>query len=136
MNIHEYQAKEVLRGFGAHEMGAENFSLPAGVAIDAKGRIVVVDTLRHEIKLFQQDGKFVGRYGGMGSAPGNVAYPSDVAVDREGRLVVSESVGNRVQLMRENAIGEEPGPEASPTRGGGRERRPTLGFIGSSMKPP
>ena len=95
------RAGNFLRGWGAHEMGAENFSLPAGVAIDAKGRVVVVDALRHEIKLFQQDGKFIGRFGGLGAGPGNVTYPSDVAVDRQGRLVVSESVGNRVQILRE-----------------------------------
>jgi tripartite motif-containing protein 71 len=119
-----------LRGWGAHEMGAENFSLPAGVAIDAKGRIVVVDALRHEIKLFQQDGKFIGRYGGLGTGPGNVVYPSDVAVDRRGRLVVSESVGNRVQILREVEPGEQPVPAASSSKGGGRERPGSIGLVG------
>ena len=101
------RAGNFLRGWGAHEMGAENFSLPSGVAIDEKGRVVVVDALRHEIKVFQQDGKFIGRYGGMGAGPGNVTYPSDVAADGTGRLVVSESVGNRVQIMRGVAPAEQ-----------------------------
>jgi DNA-binding beta-propeller fold protein YncE len=123
------RAGNFLRGWGAHEMGAENFSLPAGVAIDAKGRVVVVDALRHEIKLFQQDGKFVGRYGSMGDGPGNVTYPSDVAVDGAGRLVVSETVGNRVQILVEVAKNKDEGARAreakearaqgSPRGGGG-----------------
>ncbi len=127
------RAGNFLRGWGAHEMGAENFSLPAGVAIDAKGRVVVVDALRHEIKLFQQDGKFIGRYGAMGDGPGNVTYPSDVGVDAAGRLVVSESVGNRFQILAEidEERGARPagasgaGAQGSPGSGGGGETRST-----------
>lgn len=103
------RAGNFLRGWGAHDMGAQNFSLPVGVAIDEKGRVIVVDALRHEIKAFQQDGKFIGRFGGVGRGPGNVTYPSDVAVDGEGRLVVSENVGGRVQLLRAEAPRDAPG---------------------------
>lgn len=115
------RAGNYLRGWGAHEMGAENFSLPAGVAIDAKGRVVVVDSLRHEIKVFQPDGKFVGRFGGMGKGPGNVTFPSDVAVDRSGRVVVSETGGGRVQIL----VAAERGQEQVARPRGRREARAT-----------
>lgn len=88
-----------LRGFGKHDMGRENFSLPEGVALDGKGHIIVVDALRHEIKFFDTEGKFVARFGGMGAKPGQVSFPSDVAVDASGRIYVLEKVGARVQIF-------------------------------------
>jgi tripartite motif-containing protein 71 len=88
-----------LRGFGKHDMGRENFSLPEGVALDGKGHIIVVDALRHEIKFFDVEGRFVARFGGIGSKPGQVSSPTDVAVDASGKIYVLEKVGGRVQIF-------------------------------------
>jgi len=88
-----------LRGFGKHDMGRENFSLPEGVALDSKGRIIVVDALRHEIKFFDKAGRFIARFGGLGTQPGQVSFPADVAVDASGRVYVLEKVGARVQIF-------------------------------------
>jgi tripartite motif-containing protein 71 len=90
-----------VRGWGKHEMGRENFSLPEGVAIDKENRIVVVDALRHEIKLFDLEGNFLDRFGGLGSKAGNISYPSDVAVDGEGRVYVAEKGNSRIQVFTE-----------------------------------
>lgn len=90
-----------LRGWGRHDMGIQHFSLPEGVAVDAHGRIIVVDALRHEIKLFDLEGKFLDRFGGLGTKAGNVSYPSDVAVDAEGRVYVAEKGNSRIQVFVE-----------------------------------
>jgi DNA-binding beta-propeller fold protein YncE len=90
-----------IRGFGKHDMGRENFSLPEGVALDGTGHIIVIDSLRHEIKLFDKTGRFIARFGGLGSQPGQVAFPSDVAVDGRGRVYVLERFGARVQIFDE-----------------------------------
>jgi DNA-binding beta-propeller fold protein YncE len=90
-----------VRGWGKHDMGAQNFSLPEAVAVDSKGRVVVVDALRHEIKFFDADGRFLDRFGGLGSRPGQVAYPSDVAIDEKDRLYVVEKGNGRVQVFEE-----------------------------------
>ena len=90
-----------VRGWGRHDMGVQNFSLPEGVAVDRENRIVVVDALRHEIKLFDLEGKFLDRFGGLGTKAGNVSYPSDVAVDAEGHVYVAEKGNARVQVFVE-----------------------------------
>ena len=79
----------------------ENFSLPAGVTLDAEGRIIVLDSIRQEIKVFDADGRFLDRFGGGGAGPGSVYFPEDVASDGRGRLYVAERANRRVQVFDE-----------------------------------
>jgi DNA-binding beta-propeller fold protein YncE len=89
----------LVRAWGRHDMGAENFSLPEAVALDSKGHVVVVDALRHEIKLFDREGRFLDRFGGFGSHIGQVSFPMDVAVDAADRVYVVERGNARVQVF-------------------------------------
>jgi DNA-binding beta-propeller fold protein YncE len=102
---------EYVRGWGEHALGAENFSLPQGITIDSKERVIVVDALRQEIKFFDIRGKFLGRFGGYGSGPGQVAYPSDVTLDASDRLYVVEKGNGRVHVF---AIEEMEAPAPKP----------------------
>lgn len=88
------------RGWGTHDMGIENVSLPSGIAVDSKGRIILVDMLRHEIKVFANDGRFLGRFGGKGDQPGQTTFPADVAVDAQDRVYVVARGSGRVTVYR------------------------------------
>lgn len=111
---------EFERAWGDHALGAENFSLPQGIAIDDEEHVIVVDALRHEIKLFDIKGRFLGRFGGRGFGPGQVRFPSDVAVDPSGRLYVAERGNARIQVF---AIEEIDVPDrSSPGRSRPRRR--------------
>lgn len=95
---------EFLRGWGEHASGPQNFSLPAGLAIDGRGRVIVVDTLRHAITVFTDEGRFLGRFGGKGIQPGALTYPTDIATNGDGRIYVVERVGSRLQIMEEHMV--------------------------------
>lgn len=95
-----------LRGWGEHELGPENFSLPGGLAIDELGRVFVTDTLRQEVKIFSADGEFLFVFGGPGIGRGRFGHPVDVASDRDGRLFVTERSGKRVQVFEISTIDE------------------------------
>lgn len=88
-----------VRGWGEHEAGLQNVSLPSGIAVDAKGRVILLDKLRQELKYFTSDGMLIDLYGGMGKQAGAVAYPSDLSMDRHGRLCVADSGNARVQVL-------------------------------------
>lgn len=90
---------DFVKGWGRHDMGVQNFSLPSGVAVDSKGRIFVVDALRHEIKLFDKEGNFIDRFGGLGAQLGQVSYPSDIAIDPSDHVYVVDKGNSRVQVF-------------------------------------
>lgn len=105
-----------VRGWGRHDMGIENFSLPQGVALDSRGHVIVVDALRHEVKLFDREGTLLDRFGGMGTRAGNIAYPVDVAVDAADRVWVAEKGNGRVQVF-EQVEGQAPAARPRLPRG-------------------
>lgn len=90
---------KLLRAWGYHDVGLHNVSLPAGIAVDEKGRVVLLDTLRQEIKYFEPDGRLIGLFGGIGRQPGAVAYPTDLSLDRSGRLCVADGGNKRAQVL-------------------------------------
>jgi hypothetical protein len=80
-------------------MGGANFSLPRSIAIDSKDRIAVTDSLRHDIKYFDVQGKFIGHFGGAGRKPGSVSFPAALRRARRACLYVER--GNaRVQVFQ------------------------------------
>jgi hypothetical protein len=102
--------------FGIHDIGRKNVSLPAGIAADAAGRILLTDTLRQEIKVADAEGDLIGVWGGIGKKPGQVAYPVDLTVGRDGMVCVAEKGNRRVQIFEpvEGLPGEAPPVEAAP----------------------
>jgi DNA-binding beta-propeller fold protein YncE len=86
------------RGFGRHDIGVGNFSLPSGVTATPDGRIWVSDELRQVVQVFTAEGEFLGMLGRGGQAPGEFLYPSALA-SADGRLAVTERVGARFQVF-------------------------------------
>jgi DNA-binding beta-propeller fold protein YncE len=108
-----------VRGFGKHDMGVQNFSLPQSVAVDSLGRVIAIDTLRHEIKFFDSQGNFLTRFGGLGWRLGQVAYPTGIAIDSSDRLYVVEKGNARVQVFIEVAGRIEDARDDPPASGNG-----------------
>lgn len=106
-----------LMDFGSHDAGPQNFSLPAGLVSDAKGRLWVLDTLRHVVSVFsvaKADKGLTSKFlalglGGMGQSAGDLAFPTAISGDGSGKLYVAESAGARVQ-----AFEIDPAPVTAP----------------------
>jgi DNA-binding beta-propeller fold protein YncE len=85
----------------------EPFNAPSGLALDAQDRIYVVDSLNHQLKIFDGEGAFVTAWGAQGSAPGQFNFiwedPAHnlplggVAVDGEGNVYVADGGNVRIQ---------------------------------------
>ncbi len=88
-------------GFGEHDIQPEDLSLPSGIAfLDGPltgPATLVVDALRHAIKLFDKDGKYISTIGGFGFLPGLLQYPSGLSSDGGSTFYVVEKGGERVQ---------------------------------------
>jgi DNA-binding beta-propeller fold protein YncE len=123
------------RGWGRHDTGLHNVSLPSGIAVDDRGRVILLDLLRQEIKYFDPDGRLIELFGGWGRQPGAVAFPSDLSMDRKGRLCVADGGNRRAQVLSPvNADAApakpkelEPPPDAAPEDAAPRGAAPARG---------
>jgi DNA-binding beta-propeller fold protein YncE len=78
-------------------IGAGVLQRPTGVARDpVRGRIFVADTQAHDIKVFDDDGALLARWGQRGAGPGELNYPTHLAFS-DGTLIVCDSMNARVQ---------------------------------------
>ena len=86
------------------EFGANDLIRPTGVVRDAaRGRVFVADTHAHDIKVFDDDGRLLARWGQRGSGPGELNYPTHLAF-RDGMLIVCDSANARVQGFDSNGL--------------------------------
>jgi len=109
---------KLIRGFGAHRRGKQNFSFPSGIAICENGEMWVVDTLRQVVTRFSASGEFAGMMGGKGEGAGAFTYPSGITTDGSSRLFVVERGGNRYQCFRFELVNDHQEEFTSFTIGG------------------
>ncbi|MEK3883325.1 S-layer homology domain-containing protein [Paenibacillus sp. PL2-23] len=73
------------------------FDLPTDVAVDAEGNRYVADQYNHRIQKFDEEGRFLLKWGTYGSGNGQFDEPAEVEVDAEGNVYVLDELNNRVQ---------------------------------------
>lgn len=78
------------------------YDLPAGMAFDRAGRLIVADPFRFEmVAVDPKTGKVVARFGKFGSADGEFTYPTSISYDRRrDYFAVADTGNNRVQIVR------------------------------------
>ncbi len=83
------------------EFGKKLLQRPTGLARDAqRGRIYVADTIGHDVKVFDDSGKWLQTIGqrGEGDKQGDLNFPTHIAVAQD-RLYVSDTMNARVQIF-------------------------------------
>ncbi len=82
------------------DIGAGKLRRPTGVVVDKKRkRIFVVDTLAHQIKIFDLSGRELAAFGDHGSGVGELNFPIFIALDGMGNIWVVDSMNARVQCF-------------------------------------
>jgi sugar lactone lactonase YvrE len=79
---------------------------PAGVALDAFGRLYVTDGALHRLQRYEADGRWIGQSGALGSGAGDLRHPGSVVpagallmavLDVENRRIVTYDLFGRLQ---------------------------------------
>jgi YD repeat-containing protein len=87
--------------FGSVGSGNGQLQHPAGVAIDSKGAIWVVDQNNNRVQKFTATGAYQSAFGSSGSANGQFTRPTDIAIDAAGNLWVTDAGNHRVQKFND-----------------------------------
>lgn len=83
------------------------FGLPAGLAIDEKDRLYVVDSFDFSIKVYTNTGKFLAKYGGEGGTlEGQFRYPDGICYMGNRTFAIADTGNDRVQVIRITLPGE------------------------------
>lgn len=100
----------------------EGFRRPAGLALDAAGRLYAADVLAGHVVVFDPAGKVVERRGSRFNSDGRFNRPIAVAIGPQGELLVNESMAFRIEVQSAKGellgtigrLGDGPGMFARP----------------------
>lgn len=97
----------VLR-LGAEESGPEVFGRVWDAAVASPSeRLVVLDEIDQDIRVFDRSGRFIGQTGGIGDGPTEFRYANGIEVLGDGRLVVSSRGSAQLKVLAESESGWE-----------------------------
>lgn len=88
----------VIRTIGEPE-GESALALPSGIAVDARGRVLVADLLNARIRKYDEAGVPIGSIGHPGDRAGCLARPKHLVVAPDGILYVVDAAFQRVQMF-------------------------------------
>ena len=77
----------------------KHFTNPRCVAVNIDGNIIVSDFAKHNIRIFDPEGKFLRSYGSEGKGPEQLRRPCGVCCDRYGHILIADSDNNRVHVL-------------------------------------
>jgi DNA-binding beta-propeller fold protein YncE len=79
--------------------GADQFEVPICMAFDSQDRLYVTDESLNEVKVFDNQGEFVQRWGTEITGVGSLNGPAGIAPGSDGTVYVVEQYANRVHKL-------------------------------------
>ncbi len=76
-------------GQGDGQLDCEPYSF-CGVSVDANGHVYVTDGNNGRVQKFDANGKFLAKWGSLGSGDGKFNAPFGIGVDRQGNVYVAD----------------------------------------------
>ena len=84
--------------FGPHGAGRGMVDAPAGIAVDARGRVLVADTGNGRVLAFDEAGRFESELAGSGRRAA-LRGPTGIAARADGTVCIAEAYGSRVRVL-------------------------------------
>lgn len=71
----------------------------ADICVDKEGIVTVVEQLNGKVYQYDQDGRMLVAFGGLGEKKGTFTRPSAIDVDSKGKLYVLDQINNNIQVF-------------------------------------
>ena len=98
VQVTPFQLKPVL-SFGKEGSSERMFSLPWGVAVNAKNEIAVTDGVNHRVQIFNSEGNYLRSFGRHGTRKGEFDTPCGITYYNNGNIFVADSGNDRIQIF-------------------------------------
>ena len=79
------------------ELKTETFEEPRGIAVNSKGQIAVVDSIKHCVFITDTEGKCLRKVGCHGNKDGQLNGPEDVTYLNNDNILVADELNHRIQ---------------------------------------
>jgi len=84
-----------------------------GIALDAENRVYVLDRGNFRVQQFDENGKFLLKFGGAGDRHGFFSNPKGIAVDSENHIYVTDAAFNNFQIFSQQGKSSWPWQDGS-----------------------
>lgn len=81
------------------ELDLDELEAPYALAITPSQRLLVVEPGRGRVSMWSLRGRYLGSFGSLGSAPGQLSYPKGIAVAPDGTIFVADAGNRRVDVF-------------------------------------
>jgi DNA-binding beta-propeller fold protein YncE len=88
-----------IRTIGKNGGHLGEFNYPTNIAVDAEGKLYVVDTGNFRVQIFDKDDQVIKVFGKPGDSPGSFARPKGIAIDSEGHIYVVDTAFQNFQIF-------------------------------------
>lgn len=99
VNVYSSNDYAKVRTIGKRGSEPGEFNYPTNIAVDADGKLYVVDTANFRVQIFNAEGTYLKSIGKLGNAPGSLARPKGIAVDSEGHIYVVDTAFSNFQIF-------------------------------------
>ena len=72
---------------------------PSGVVVNDSGNIIVLEFQNCRVQVFDSSGRFLFKFGELGSGEGQFNLPTGITLDNEDDIIVTDSGNNRIQVF-------------------------------------
>ncbi|XP_078665179.1 uncharacterized protein LOC144907712 [Branchiostoma floridae x Branchiostoma belcheri] len=77
----------------------QGMKYPWYITVDGEGNILVSDCCNDCVFVYNEDGQFLFKFGGLGSGEGQLKNPHGICTDRAGNIIVADIGNRRVEMF-------------------------------------
>ncbi|XP_078604120.1 uncharacterized protein LOC144877920 [Branchiostoma floridae x Branchiostoma japonicum] len=77
----------------------QGMKFPHYITVDREGRILVTDCDNHCVFVYNEDGRFLFKFGGEGNGEGRLCAPNGICTDKAGNIIVADSGNKCVEMF-------------------------------------
>lgn len=102
IKVFDVESGEKIRSLGRTNKPEENLGLPTNITVDEDGLLLITDSGRFQVVIYDRDGHERGTIGRPGANLGHFARPRGIDTDKNGLIYVVDAAFENVQIFRED----------------------------------